>query len=208
MRTRKLLATACLALCSLATVASSLPSSASRPQKEKPRSERYSALAYLPSGAGMRMVGAGATASVDITINAYSTDAETEQMAQTLLQGGPEDTHKALEKMKGIGRVSLTGRVGFFELKLIRSRPLAEGGRRIVGVSDRPIGFLEAYASGRSTDYDYGILVLELKPNKHGKEEGEGVLLYAAKVKIKEGNQVEVENYGVNPVQLKGVRKL
>ncbi len=206
MRTRNLLASACLAFCSLAMVASSLSSAVA--QTEKPRRERYSALAYLPSGAGMSMVGAGATASVDININAYSTDAETEQLAQTLLQDGPEATHKALEKMKGVGRVSLTGRVGFFDLKLIRSRPLAEGGRRIVGVSDRPIGFLEAYVGGRSTDYDYGIIVLELKPNEKGREEGEGVLIYAAKIKIKEGNQVEVENYGISPVQLKGVRKL
>ena len=34
------------------------------------------------------------------------------------------------------------------------------------------------------------------------------MLIFAAKVKVLEGNKVEVENYGVQPVQLKGVRKL
>src|SRR6185503_2174280 len=133
---------------------------------------------YLP--------GDGATANVDIYINAYSTDADAQQLAQTLLQNGPEAAHKALEKMKAIGRVSLTGRIGFFDLKLVRSRPQPEGGRLITGVSDRPIGFLEAYYSGRSMDYDYGILQLELKPNTHGREEGEGTLIYAAMIKVKE----------------------
>lgn len=36
-------------------------------------------------------------------------------------------------------------------------------------------------------DYNVGILVLDLKKNKKGKEVGEGMLLYAAKVKIENG---------------------
>jgi hypothetical protein len=180
----------------------------SDPQPKKQKSETYSALLYLPSGAGPRMVGAGATANLTINVNSYSSDAEAQQMAQTLLSGGQEAVRKELEKMKTIGRVSLVGRVGQFDLKLIRSRPLPEGGRRIVGVSDRPIQFLEAYHAGRSTDYDIGIIDLELKPGKKGKEEGQGVLIYAAKVKVLEGNKVEVENFGVEPAKLMGVRKL
>ena len=31
--------------------------------------------------------------------------------------------------------------------------------------------------------------------------------IYAAKVTVLEGNKVEVENYGIDPVKLKGVRK-
>lgn len=182
------------------------PQTDSQPQKQK--SETFSALAYLPAGAGPRMVASGANRDVTIYITRYSTDAEAQQLAQALLSGGQEAVRKALEKMKSIGRVSLTGRVGQFELKLIRSRPLPEGGRRIVGVSDRPIQFLEAYHAGRSTDYDIGIVELELKPGKKGKEEGEGVLIYAAKVKVLEGNKVEIENFGVEPAKLMAVRKL
>jgi len=77
----------------------------------------------------------------------------------------------------------------------------------IVGVCDRPIGFLEAYYSGRSLDNKFGIVIIDLKTNKKGKEEGEGVLIYAAKVTVLEGNKVEVENLGIDPVKLMAVRK-
>jgi len=50
-----------------------------------------------------------------------------------LLQKGPDDLLKMLEKTKSIGKVTMTGHVGFFDLKLIRSRP-TETGRRVVGV--------------------------------------------------------------------------
>jgi hypothetical protein len=153
------------------------------------------------------MVGPGTTANVDITISAYSSDDETQQLAKTLLASGPDAVHKALEKAKAKGRISLTGTVGFYDLKLIRSTKTGNG-RRIIAVTDRPIRFLEAYYSGRSKDYNFGILELDLKTDEKEREEGEGALIFAAKVKVLEGNKVEVENYGIEPVQLKGVRKL
>ena len=48
---------------------------------------------------------------------------------------------------------------------------------------------------------------MDLKTNKKGKEEGEGELIFAAKVTVLDGNKVEVENYGIDPVKLMGVRK-
>ena len=187
--------------------------SQSSSQEQKQKSETFSALAVLPAGAGPRMVAPGANTTISIYIKRYSTDAEAQELAQALLSGGQDAVVKAMEKMKAIGKVSLTGRVGFFDLKFIRSRPLDEGGRRIVAACDRPIQFLEAYNSGRSTDYKIGILELELKEKaedggKKIKEEGEGMLIYAAKVKVIEGKKVEIENYGIEPAKLMGVRKL
>ena len=49
-------------------------------------------------------------------------------------------------------------------------------------------------------------MIIDLKTNKKGKE-GEGALIYAAKVTVLEGNRVEIENYGIDPVKLMGVRK-
>ena len=169
--------------------------------------EHFSALIFLQAGVGRRMVFPGGRANVDIYVEKYSSDEETKAVAEVLLSGGGEALRKQLEKMKGIGRVSLTGRVGQFELKLIRSHPLPDGGRRIIGVSDRPIQFLEAYVGGPSMDYDIGIIEINVKPNKKGKDEGEGVLVYSAKITVKEG-KVEVENYGVAPAKLMSVREL
>jgi hypothetical protein len=121
------------------------------------------------------------------------------------------DTNSTAAKSNGdtfsaIGKVTAQRRLGFFDLKLIRSRPI-EGGRRIVGVCDRPIGFLEAYYSGRSLDNKFGIVILDLKQDKKGKEQGVGELIYAATVTVLEGNKVDVENLGIDPVKLLGVRK-
>jgi hypothetical protein len=113
---------------------------------------------------------------------------------------------KALQNRKEIGSISFSSRVGFYDFKVVRSRP-TETGRRIVAVSDRPIGFREAWASGRSTDYAFGIMVLNLKTDKKGKEVGEGTLIYAGKINIKSGNTIEIENYGLDPIRIVNVRK-
>jgi hypothetical protein len=170
-------------------------------------SEKFAALAYLPSGAGRAMVGAGATANVDLYVNSYTTDAEAKTLAGVLVEGGPNALLKALEDSKSKGKITISGRVGFYDFKLIRSRP-TETGRRIYAVGDRPVRFLEAYVSGRSRDYEFGILMLDLKQSSKGKEEGSGVLIYAAKIKLLDGNRLDVENYGIEPVRLMAVRKL
>lgn len=170
--------------------------------------EKFSAMGFLPSGAGMRMVGAGSTFNVDIYINQYTSDEEAKRLAGILFEGGSSALLKSLEKMDSIGKITLTGRVGFYDLKLIRSHNLGGGKRRIIAVTDRPIQFLEAYASGRSMDYSFGIMQIDLKLDKKGKKEkGQGTLIYAAKVKVIKGNKIEIENYGVSPTQLRSVQK-
>lgn len=170
------------------------------------KSEKFSALAYMPHGAGPAMVGAGARMNVDLWVDGYTSDAEAKSMAGALVEGGPNALLKLLEKAKTIGKIRLTGRAGFYDFKLIRSHQTANG-RRIYAVGDRPIGFLEAYAGNRSLDYPFGILQLELKKNSKGREEGTGALLYSAKIKVLEGNTIDVESYGIGPIKLMGVRK-
>ena len=176
-------------------------------QEAKPKSEKFGALAYMPHGAGPAMVGAGARANIDLYVKTYTTDAEAKSLAGALLEGGSESLLKALENKKSIGKITLTGRTGFYDLKLIRSHKTPEG-RRIYAVGDRPIGFLEMYVNNRSRDYPFGILQLDLKRNSKGKEEGTGALIYAAKIKVLDGNSIDVETYGIDAIRLMGVRKL
>ena len=202
MRLRVLIACCVFAVCALGF-------SAAMPAQEqaKPKREKFGALAYMPSGAGPAMVGAGARVNVDLHVNSYTSDEEAKTMAGLLVNAGPDALLKALEKAKSKGRITLTGRVGFYDLKLIRSHR-TENGRRIYAVGDRPVGFLEAYVQNRSMDYPFGILQIDLKTKDNGKEEGEGALIYAAKIKVLEGNSIDVESYGIQPVRLMGVRKL
>ena len=183
----------------------SVPAQDQKPQK--PKSEKFGALAYMPHGAGPAMVGAGARVNVDVWVNNYTSDADAKIMAAALLEGGSPALLKQLEKAKSIGKIRLVGRAGFYDFKLIRSHQ-TEGGRRIYLVGDRPIGFLEVYAGNRSMDYPFGILQLDLKRNEKGKEEGKGALLYAAKIKVLQNNSIEVESYGIGAIELMGVRKL
>ena len=202
MRLRILIVCCVFAVCALGF-------SAAMPAQEqaKPKREKFGALAYLPSGAGPAMVGAGARVNVDLHVNSYTSDEEAKSMAGLLVNAGPDALLKALEKAKSKGRITLTGRVGFYDLKLIRSHR-TETGRRIYAVGDRPVGFLEAYVQNRSMDYPFGILQIDLKTKENGKEEGEGALIYAAKIKVLEGNSIDVESYGIQPIRLMGVRKL
>ena len=191
--------------CLLAVLALSL--SIPAPAQEKKReSEKFFALAYMPHGAGPAMVGAGARVNVDLWVNSYTSDDEAKSMAGVLVEGGPSALLKVLEKAKTIGKIRLSGRAGYYDFKLIRSHQ-TENGRRIYAVGDRPVGFLEVYAGNRSLDYPFGILQLELKRNSKGKEEGTGALIYSAKIKVLGGNSIDIESYGIGPIQLLGVRK-
>jgi hypothetical protein len=195
-----------ITFCALAIVALvlSIPAPA---QEQKPKSEKFGALAFMPHGAGPAMVGSGARVNVDLYVRSYTSDEEARSLAGALLEGGSDALLKRLEKAKSIGKITITGRVGFYDLKLIRSHQTQEG-RRIYAVGDRPVGFLEAYVNNRSRDYPFGILQLELKRNEKGREEGSGALIYAAKIKVLEGNSIDVESYGIDAIRLMGVRKL
>lgn len=198
------------ALCLLSCLALAVPAgttAASKASKKGSGRESFSALAYLPAGAGVRMRGAGATANVTISIESYSSAEDAQRLQAALVEGGPDSLLKALEKMKPIGRIERAGTVGFYDLKFIRSVPTPTG-RRITAVTDRPIGFLEAYFAGRSTNYKFGILQIDLKDDKKGREEGAGALIYAAQIKVLDGDRVEIENLGIDPVRLEGVRRL
>jgi hypothetical protein len=188
-----------LAICCLSLTAFSQTTEQAKPTpKPKAKAEHFSAVASLPRSPTR-------TAWVDIWIQRYTSDATTKRMAAVLVEGGQDALVKELEKAKRVGRASLRMRVGSFDLKLIRSRKTPTG-RRIIGVSDRPIGFLEAYSGSRSMDYKLGIIVLDLTRNKKGKEVGEGILLYASQVKIENG-KLEIDYVGMDPIKLRNVRK-
>src|SRR5262245_11975834 len=105
--------------CLLAVLAFSLSMPAPA-QEQKRKSEKFGALAYMPHGAGPAMVGSGARVNVDLFVRNYTSDEEAQSLAAALLEGGSEALLKRLEKADSIGKITLTGRVGFYDLKLIR----------------------------------------------------------------------------------------
>lgn len=165
----------------------------------KGRTEVFSALAQLPVESS--------TTNVKIYISGYSSPRDAERLHAVLLDGGPKALLKTLRKMKSLGRIEREASVGFYDFKFVLSTRTPTG-RHIYAVADRPIGFLEAYFSTRSTDYPFGILELDLKAGDNEREKGEGTLIYAAKIRVIDGEKVEIENVTFAPIRLLGIRQL
>jgi hypothetical protein len=173
-----------------------------RPQSQR---EEFLAIGYMPSVNGGEMIGPGSNVNVNIQLDGYSTDAEAHAMASQFAAGGYKALRKALEKATPKGRITFNGRDGSFDLKLLRSKTI-EGIRRVFAVGELPIHFLDAYYPGRTHDYHFGILQLEL-PAAGGPEDGSGVLVHAGTIKILEADAITLEDSPSRPVRLASVRK-
>ncbi len=149
------------------------------------------------------------TATVDITIERWSTDAERDALLSILVE--EKDKYranqallKALQKMPKVGYIRTPQSLGW-DLRYARQNPMEDGGRQIVVGTDRPIGFWEARNQPRSMDYPFTIL--ELRLNKEDK--GEGKMLAGTQIYIdKKTKNLVLENYGQQPVRLNEIHKL
>jgi hypothetical protein len=147
---------------------------------------------------------AGATAGKSFGVNVYitgwTTDQQVKDYISTLKENGPDGLVKAMEKTDDVGRLSPTGFVGS-GFRFARYRSTANGGLHIVMVTNRPMSFGEVYRGNRSTDYQFGIVVLDV--DKDGK--GTGKLAPVCKIKFNKKNELEIENFGQKPFRLANV---
>lgn len=149
------------------------------------------------------------TATVDIAIERWSTDAERDALLAILVE--EKDVNranqallKAIQKMPKAGYIR-TPQTLAWDIHYARQHPLEDGGRQIIVGTDRPISFLEARNQSRSMDYPF--TVLELRLNKEDK--GEGKMLTGTKLYIdKKTKNLVLENYAQQPVRLNEIHKL
>jgi len=149
------------------------------------------------------------TATVDIRIERWSTDAERDALLSILVE--QKDKYranqallKALQKMPKAGFIRTPDKLAW-DLRYARQNPLPEGGRQIVVGTDRPVGFWEARNQPRTMDYPFTIL--ELRLNKEDK--GEGKMLAGTQIYIDpKTKNIVLENYGQQPVRLNEIHKL
>ena len=143
---------------------------------------------------------AGKTFGVNVYITAWTTDQQVKDYISTLREKGPDGLVRAMDKSDDVGRLSPTGFVGS-GFRFARYKPAANGGLHIVMVTNRPMSFGELYHGGRSTSYQFGIVVLNV--DKNGK--GTGTLAPVCKIKFNKKNELEIENYGQKPFRLANV---
>jgi len=151
----------------------------------------------------MSNTGAGAarnSASVDITINRWTTDAERDKLVDAVREKGADGLLSALRKMDEIGHIQSGGSLGY-PLRFAREVKLEGGGRRIIIGTDRRMSFLELREQPRTVDYPFVIMDIRLKAD--GK--GEGKLMPLAKINTDRDHIVEIENYASEPVRLTSV---
>ncbi len=161
---------------------------------------RLSAFAVNLSG-----IGRTGAQQLDVVIERWSTDAEEKKVLDVLTEAGPEgllDTMQALKPRAGYIRTTTSLGWG---IQYAREYPLPDGGRRIVFATDRPMSFYELTNNSRSRDYEY--MFCEIRLRKDGT--GEGKLVTHAKISYDRArNELEVENYALEPVRLTRVTDL
>jgi hypothetical protein len=158
--------------------------------------EEFTAFAVNISNVGRT----GAT-QVDINVDRWTSDAESDQLMSVFRKDGPEALLRALQDARPVGSIRTPDSLAY-DLHYARQIPGEDGGRRIVLLTDRPIGFWEATNRPRSIDYPFTLIELEMD----GKGEGVGKLSVATKITLS-GNVLTLENFANQPVMLNNVRK-
>ena len=160
----------------------------------------------------MSNVATGANQTIQITINGWSTASQRTHLIQTFLEKKQDGLLRELGKQPELGRFNFPGYMGpdpnntmrlGTDIRYAMNHPGEDGGRRIVVITPRVIGFREA--TDRPRTYDYPFTLFEMRFNKAGR--GEGRMAYATQIMFdKAKNTVEIENYSSEPVRLNELR--
>jgi hypothetical protein len=148
--------------------------------------------------------GAGGTAQLIMTVNQWATQEERDAFFVTLKEKGAEALLQQLRRGKRVGSLRTAQTVGW-DIRLALEEPGKDGGRRVMLLTDRPIGFSEATNRPITIDYPFTVIDMQIP----AKGFGQGTLAIAAKI-IPAGKTVIVENFDTQPVQLNRIetRKL
>ena len=126
----------------------------------------------------------GANIGVTLNIYEFSTPEDRQVLVQAYEKGQNQGLVDALQKMRAVGHIEMTGTVGN-DLAYIRMIPTATG-RKIVFITNRRIRFGEAYYDTQSQAFDLTAGILEI--NDQDKKKSTGALYPAAQLVIdKEG---------------------
>jgi hypothetical protein len=150
---------------------------------------------------GVNMDG-GRAGVVQIEIDKWSPDGDREALLKAFAEKGQDEMLKELLKRPRLGFIRLPNTLGH-DIHYAVQQPLPEGGRRVIVVTDRPIGFAEARNNSRSMDYPF--TMIELRFNAAGV--GEGKMSTGTQIaKSKDGTHLELEMWGNTPTRFTEVK--
>jgi hypothetical protein len=131
----------------------------------------------------------GRNVGITIIIYQYSTPQDEDILVDAFQKGQNQGLVNALEKMKAVGRISITGTLGYdlSFIKLIQTPT----GRTIRFATNRPIRFGEAYYDTQSQYYN--LTAGEINIDNQDKSKSSGVLYPAAQLTIGSDGQFTLD---------------
>jgi hypothetical protein len=129
----------------------------------------------------------GANIGVTLDIYQYSTPADKQILIQAYEKGQNQGLVNALQKMKAVGHVEITGTLGN-DCSYIKMIPTATG-RKIIFVTNRWIRFGEAYYDTQSQSFNLTAGIIEI--NDQDKSKSTGVLYPAAQLVLDKEGQLQ-----------------
>ena len=134
-----------------------------------------------------------------LIVDRLTTPDQIQQLNSALQSGGQDELMRTLSHMKA-GRIEIGTGVGVPANVIIRTDD-GEGRTKLVVLYQRELGFGELRYGTRSSDYRFGYAELYL-----GRGANEGMLIPAARIRLKDGNTWEVEDFGTFPARLMGLQ--
>jgi hypothetical protein len=131
----------------------------------------------------------GRNIEIKVTIYEFSTEEDRQILIEAFKKGQNQGLVNALTKMKSVGRIAITGTIGY-DLSFIRliSTPT---GRKIRFVTNRVLRFGEAYYNTQTTAYN--LTAGEIDIDDSDKNKSGGVLFPAAQLVINKEGQLEFQ---------------
>lgn len=134
-----------------------------------------------------------------LIIRNYTDRAEVERL-NSVLGSGQDKLLDAISKLSA-GQIQLGNGVGV-PANVIFAEPGANGETKITVIYERRVGFSELRYGTRSSDYRFGYAELFIRRNGAG----QGTLIPAAKIRLRNDNTWEVEDFGIYPARVMGLR--
>jgi hypothetical protein len=131
----------------------------------------------------------GKNISVKVTIYDFSTPEDRQILIDAFKKGQNKGLVNALTRMKAVGRIAVTGTLGY-DLSYISLVP-TDTGRKIRFVTNRQLRFGEVYSNSQTTAYN--LTAGEITINDADKDKSAGVLYPAAQLVINKEGQLEFQ---------------
>jgi len=134
-----------------------------------------------------------------LIINRTTTPAEVSQLNSALQAGKQDELLRELSRLD-VGQIQVGSNVGVPANAIIVTDQ-GDGRTKITVLFQRNLRFAELRFGARSVDYPFGYAEMYV-----GRGENEGMFIPAARVRLRDGNTWEVEDFGTFPARLMGLQ--